>query len=294
MAEQTTISRQAPYIEAGAQGILDVVLGTPGQKGLIEKPVDTSEFAPTIASQSPLTQQAQQLAATQAGLGELTFDPTTGAVTGVGTGTGVAGYQPFLDQAAAYSGPQAYQDFMSPYQQEVIDRTLEEFDIQAAKGIPALKAQAIQAGAFGGGREGIAQAEYAGTSARNRAGLQAQLLQQGFGQAQAAAQSAFAQQQSLAGLQPQLAGAQIQQLGAVGSADLAYSQAVQDAAAQTARMAAYEPYERASFGIQALSGLTPGTAYLQQKSVSEPAAASPLSQALSGAATIYGLGSLFK
>jgi hypothetical protein len=63
-----------------------------------------------IAGQNVLTQAAQQQAATQAGLGTLTFDPTTGAVTGAGAGTGVAGYQPYLQQAAAYSGPQAYQD----------------------------------------------------------------------------------------------------------------------------------------------------------------------------------------
>ena len=100
----------------------------------------------------------------------------------MGTGTGVAGYQPFLDQAAAYSGPQAFQAFMSPYQQQVIDATLAEFDIQAQKGIPAIQAQAIGAGAFGGGREGVALAEFQAGSDRNRAALQAQLLQQGFSQ----------------------------------------------------------------------------------------------------------------
>jgi hypothetical protein len=93
-----------------------------GQTG---KEVDTSAFAPQVAGQNVLTQAAQQQAATQAGLGALQFDPTTGAVAGVGAGTGVAGYQPFLQQAAAYSGPQAYQQFMSPYQQEVIDTSLQ-------------------------------------------------------------------------------------------------------------------------------------------------------------------------
>ena len=74
-----------------------------------------AELGPQVAGQNVLTQAAQQQAATQAGLGQLQFD-ATGAVTGAGTGTGVAGYQPFLDQAAAYSGPQAFQSFMSPYQ----------------------------------------------------------------------------------------------------------------------------------------------------------------------------------
>jgi hypothetical protein len=81
---------------------------------------------------------------------------------------------------------------MSPYQQDVIGTTLQEYDIQAQKGLPALAAQAIGAGAFGGGREGIQRAEYQATSDRNRAALQAQLLQQGFGQAQQlAAQSIY-------------------------------------------------------------------------------------------------------
>jgi hypothetical protein len=80
---------------------------------------------------------------------------------------------------------------MSPYQQDVIGTTLQEYDIQAQKGLPALAAQAINAGAFGGGREGVQRAEYQSASDRNRAALQAQLLQQGFGQAQGLARSSF-------------------------------------------------------------------------------------------------------
>jgi hypothetical protein len=102
---------------------------------------------------------------------------------------------------------------MSPYQQQVIDTTLQEFDVQAAKGIPAIQAQAIGAGAFGGGREGVALAEYQAGSDRNRAALQAQLLQQGFSQAQQLAGQAFDQQRGLASLQPSLVAANVQQLG---------------------------------------------------------------------------------
>ena len=120
---------------------------------------------------------------TQAGLGQLTFG-TEGQLTGVGTGTGVAGFQPFLDQAAAYSGPTSFQAFMSPYQQQVIDTTLQEFDVQATKGIPAIQAQAIGAGAFGGGREGIALAEYQAGSDRNRSGITSTVITTRFSQAQ--------------------------------------------------------------------------------------------------------------
>ena len=85
---------------------------------------------------------------------------------------------------------------MSPYQQDVIDASLQEFDIQAQKGLGSIAQSAIQSGAFGGGREGVARAEYMSASDRNRAALQAQLLQQGFGQAQQAAGQAFSQQQA--------------------------------------------------------------------------------------------------
>jgi Arc/MetJ-type ribon-helix-helix transcriptional regulator len=287
MAEQTTISRPAPYLEAAGQTLLDLTTKLTGQ------PVDTSKFAPSIAGQNVLTQAAQQQAATQAGLGSLSFDPTTGAVTGAGAGTGIAGYQPFLQQASAYSGPQAYQSFMSPYQQDVIDTTLSQFDIQAQKGMQPLAASQVAAGAFGQGRGQVQAAEYQSQSDLNRALLQAQLQQQGFGQAQQAAALAQQQQAGLASLQPSLAQSQIQQLGAAGTSNLAYEQAIRDAQAQAGQLSAYEPYNRLQFLSATTGGLLAGQpqAYMTQRQ--GEGTASPLSQALGGAATIYGLGSLF-
>src|SRR6056300_1769847 len=122
---------------------------------------------------------------------------------------GLGAYEPYLQTAAGLSGPTAYQQFMSPYQQDVIDTTLQEFDVQAAKGLPALAAQAIGAGAFGGGREGVQRAEYQTASDRNRAALQAQLLQQGFTQAQQLAQQAQAQRAGIGAQQMGLAGQQL-------------------------------------------------------------------------------------
>jgi len=289
MAEQTTITRQAPYLEAAGEKFIDLT------SQLAAQPIDTSQFAPTVAGQNVLTQQAQQAAATQAGLGTLQFDPTTGAVAGVGTGTGVAGYQPFLQQAAAYSGPQAYQQFMSPYQQEVIDTSLAEFDKQRDIARQQLAGTQIAQGAFGQGRGQIAQSEFAAQSLQDRALLEAQLRQQGFTQAQQAAAQAQAQQAGLASLQPSLAQSTIQQLGTAGTTDLAYQQAVLDAAAAGAREAAFEPYQRLQFlgsGIgQILSGQP--QAYMQTTTAPAAATAGPLSSALSAAAGIYGLGSLF-
>jgi hypothetical protein len=293
--EQVTISRPAPYLEAAGQTYLDLLTQKTGQAPTTAQ---MTAMSPQVAGQNVLSQAAQQQAATQAGLGALTFDPTTGAVTGAGQGTGIAGYQPFLQQAQQYSGPGAYQQFMSPYQQDVINTTLTEYDRQRQIQQQGIASQAIQAGAFGGGREGVQQAEFDAQSLQNRAALQAQLLQQGYGQAQQAAGTAFSQQQSLAALQPQLTATGIQQLGAAGTSNLAYQQAVLDAQRQAAQFAYQEPYQRLSVlgsGITGLLAGQPQAPYSQQVTPLGGAGqgASPLSQALQSAATVYGLGSLF-
>ena len=156
-----------------------------------------------------------------------------------------------------------------------------------------LATQAIQAGAFGSGREGVQRAEYQAASDRNRAALQAGLLQQGFGQAQTAAQQAFDQQRGLASLQPSLAATSTQQLGSAGTGALAYSQALKDATQQQAQLAYQEPYTRLGIlgsGIASQAGGVPTTTQTQAPA---PASASPLSQALQVGLTAYGLGSIF-
>ena len=188
MAEVTSTRVLPPaFIEAAGKTFLGDLATATGQF----KTADLSKvFGPQfVAGQDPLQAQAQQIAQ-----------------------QGIGAYKPFLQSAAAQqaaaaglTGPQAYQQFMSPYQRDVIDTTLKEFDVQAAKGLPSLAAQAVKAGAFGGGREGVQRAEYQQASDRNRAALQAQLLQSGFGQAQQLANQAFAQQQALAQQQQSLA-----------------------------------------------------------------------------------------
>ena len=291
--DYTQTVRRAPFIEAAQENFIDLLTKqvgrAPGSTGV----PTLAELGPQVAGQNVLTQAAQQAAATQAGLGQLQFD-TTGAITGIGTGTGVAGYQPFLDQAAAYSGPTAYQSFMSPYQTDVIQTTLDEFDRQTAMGVPQLAANAIQAGAFGGGREGIAQAEYASSAARNRAALQAQLLGQGFAQAQNLAGSAFEQQRNLASLQPSLSASGVQQLGAAGTGNLAFQQAQLDAAQQRAQLAYNEPLSRIqAFGSGIASQASGSPMTTTQQSLGGAGTVGPLSQALSAGLNAYGLGSIF-
>jgi len=292
--DYTQTVRRSPAIEAAQENYIDLLTQqvgrAPGSAGV----PTLAELGPQVAGQNILTQAAQQQAATQAGLGQLTFG-AEGQVTGAGQGTGVAGYQPFLDQAAAYSGPTAYQSFMSPYQQQVIDTTLAEFDTQTARGVPQLAANAIQAGAFGGGREGVAQAQYASDAAQKRALLQAQLLGQGFTQANQLAQQGFEQQRNLASLQPSLAASGVQQLGAAGTGNLAYQQALLDAQQQQNQLAYNEPLSRIQAfgsGIASQASGSPLTT-TSQSTGGGAGTVGPLSQALSAGLSAYGLGSIF-
>jgi len=288
----------SPYIEGALTALSERLLPLLSTSSAIA----TSTYAPQVAGISQFTQAAQQRAAEQAGLGSLSFDPKTGAVTSVGAGTGISGYEPFLQQAQQYSGPQAYQQFMSPYQQQVIDTTLTEFDKQRQKAMAGQNAQAIAGGAFGGAREGVQRAEYGAQTLQDRAALQAQLLQQGFGQAQQQASQAYQQQlglaqaqqgqgqyqQGLASLQPQLVSGQIGALSALGQQQQQQQQAILDAQASAAKEAAFEPYTRYGLVGQQLTGLAGGfPGQVQTYNPIQPASAS---QTLFG--SLAGLGGL--
>lgn len=285
----TTIQQNlpSPYIEGALTSLSERLLPLLSTSAAI----NTASYAPQVAGINQFTQAGQQQAARQAGLGSLGFDPTTGAVTTVGAGTGIAGYEPFLQQASAYSGPNAYQQFMSPYQQQVIDTTLTEFDRQRQQAMAGQNAQAVASGAFGGAREGVQRAEYGAQTLQDRSALQAQLLQQGFGQAQQAASQAFNQQQGLASLQPQLAGQQAQQLATLGGQASGYQQSILDARATAAREAAFEPYTRYGLVGQQLTGLVGGFPTQVQTYQQQAQPASPFQQFLGAG---IGLGSLAK
>ena len=196
--------------------------------------INTASYAQQVAPETALQQQAR------------------------GMSGGLGDYQQYLNQAQQYSGPQAYQQFMSPYQQQVMDTTLTEFDRQKQMGLAQQQAQAVAGGAFGGAREGVQRAEYGAQTLQDRAALQAQLLQQGFGQAQQAAQTAFQQQSGLASLQPQLLSGQIGGLSALGQQQQQQQQAILDAQANAAKEAAFEPYTRYGLVGQQLTGLAGG------------------------------------
>ncbi len=168
MAEEVTqITRPSPIIEEAQKAYLTSL------RDQVETPLDTSQFAPSVVGKTALDQAVQQQQATQAGLGTLQFDPTTGAVSGV-QGTGVAGFEPFLQTAqqtmggvqpfitaaAGRTGPTAFQAFESPYQTAVRDATLASFDEQAAARRQGISDTAAKLGALGAGRTGVQLAEY--------------------------------------------------------------------------------------------------------------------------------------
>jgi len=288
-------------------------------------PVDTSKFAPQVAAQDAL----QTRAATLAGTGVGSFAPFIQAAQqrDVAAGQQAAAAQQRLgDAATTLSGiagltgaptQQQVDAFTSPYQQQVIDTTLAEFDRQRAINEQNIRDQQTALGALGSGRAGVQLSEYQAQSGRDRAALEAQLRQQGFGQAMQArqqdianrfnlgqAQSGLGQQQlglgqfemgrgqfqtGLASQVPGLQRADISTLGQVGAAQQAQRQAVLDAQRQAAKTAAYEPLERLGFFGSGVTGLMGG--YPGQFQFGQTPKADPLQTALglgTGLAGIFG------
>jgi len=262
MAELTqTQTLPAPFIEAlGKTYGEDLTSAIGGLKGLDVSKIYGPQF---VAEQGALAQQAQQLAG------------------------GLGSYQPYLQAAQAATGPQAYQQYMSPYQQDVINTTLSQYDIQAQKGLPALAAQAIGAGAYGGGREGVQRAEYQSQSDLNRALLQAQLQQQGYGQAQQLAGQQYNQQMQLAGQSQGLAGQQISGLSALGQQQQAQKQAELEAQKQLEYQKIYQPLQTAQQFGSGVMGLISG--YPQQTQQTIAPSPTALQTGLGTLATLAGI-----
>ena len=265
--------------------------------GLTSIPMDTSQFAPTVAAQDPLQTQAASLASS--GVGAYSPYLTQAATQGTDAISTLGGVSPYISAAGALTGTGAgtgagsIASYMSPYQQQVIDTSLAEFDRQAAARQQGISDQAVALGGYGGGREGVQLAEYQTQSDRNRALLQGQMLQQGFGIGQQArqqdlmnqltlggAQAGLAQgqlgmgqyQQGLAQLTPQLAGQDIGTLSQVGGIQQQQAQNVLNAQQQAAQMAAMEPYQRMGVYGQGLGALAPIQGQMQTQQTADPTA----------------------
>jgi len=210
--------------------------------------INTASYAPQVAARNTLQTGAETAAA---GLGALT-----------GTGAGAA------DQAGSIAS------YMSPYQQQVIDASLAEFDRNAAIQQQGLRDAAISRGAYGGGREGVMQAEAMRGNQMNRAQLQAQLLNQGFQEARAARGADLAAQQGLGTYQQQL-----------GAAQQGFDQAQLDATQIANREKEFEEFTRLGLVGQQLAQIQPGAFASQTVGYAPPAApASPMTNFLTGAA----------
>ena len=240
MAETITRQLREPFVEAAGLGITNRGLE------LLKTPIPTSTYTGRqfVQGQSALEQQAA---------------------------TAASG----LD---ALVGPQAYKDYMSPYQQEVIDTSLAAMDREQQKGLAGIRQRAAQAGAFGGGREAASIGEYQATGDIARAMSEANLRQQGFQQAQAAAAGDLVARQGLGTYQSQMGGQQRQ----LDQARLAADQ-------EQAREAAYADYTRLGLvGPQLASVIGGFPAATQVQSTPPPSATQQLLGLGIGAAGLAG------
>ena len=261
----TGISKQAGETDAGFKARQDAA------RAFTTRQQNLAGLAPQVAGQDALQRQAQTLA--QQGVGSFQpFLQTAQTLTGAGAGTGAG----------------SVASFMSPYQSQVIQASLDEFDRNKQIQEQRIRDQAVASGAFGGGREGVQLAEFGAGAARDRAALQAGLLQQGFGQAVARRDKALQDQLGLAQLLPQLQGTDISRLGSLGSLNQAQAQAQLDATREATRMAAFQPQEELNRFADITTGIMGGMrgSGTQTANVPNP---TPLQSALGIGSTLAGI-----
>jgi hypothetical protein len=279
MAIQQTQNLPAPFIQG---------LGEEYAKGLgslTGTAMPTAQFAPAVAAQDPLQQQAATLAGQIGGVGgvgayapymagaqqAMGYDPAAQGIT-------AAGYGAALDP---------YQQVGTPYQQDVLQASLDQFDQQKFAQEQAIRDKAVQYDSLGAGRTGVQLGQYQAQSDLDRASLGAGLRMQGYQQAQQAAKQGYDQLTGLPQTEQTLRAQGIGTLGQVGAAQQAQTQAVLNMQREANRMAAYEPYERLGFLGQGLTGLMGG--YPQQYQSQITPDPSPLATALGIGTTLGGI-----
>ena len=316
-----SLTRQTGETDAGFKSRQDAA------RAFTTRQENLAGLAPQVAGQDALQQRAQSIAEAQAG------------------GTGIASFQPFLNQAQTQAqlasglgsmslgqlgtaastfggvptGPATssqMQQYMSPYQSQVIDASLAEFDRNSQIQEQQIRDQQTALGALGSGRAGVQLAEFGTGAARERALLQAGLLQQGFGQAQAARQqdiqnrfnlgqaqqgiagatqglgafqSGLAGQQAALGAQTgQIAGSNISRLGSLGAINQAQTQAGLDAQREAVRQAAFQPQEQLQNYGNLVTGIMGGMQGQGTQTTNVPNP-TPLQSALGIGSTLAGL-----
>ena len=301
LATQVTAQSAVPVVATGIAGIsqqpgesaADFATRQDAARAFATRQQSLAGLAPTVAAQDALQTQAQQIA--QAGVGS--FQPFLAQAQQAATdaGTTLSGVQ------LGAPTTQQVTDFMSPFQSQVIDATLAEFDRNTAQREQQIRDQQAALGVLGAGRAGVQLAEFGTGAARERALLQAGLLQQGFGQAMQARQQDIAnrgalasQQQGLGAFQSGLGaqqqalqGTDITRLGQLGALNQAQQQATLDAQREAARQAAFLPQEQLDRFAGQVTGLMGGyPAQFQQSIGPNP---TPLQTALGVGTTLAGI-----
>ena len=285
LAKQVVAQSGVPVVATGLTGIsqqpgesaADFAARQDAARAFTTRQQSLAGLAPTVEGLTTREQRARTLA--DAGVGSFQRFLTRGEqLTGAGINQAAAGQTPTAGSVA---------EFMSPYQQQVIDTSLAEFDRQAKAQEQRIRDQAVQSGAFGGGREGVQLAEFGAASDRNRAALQAGLLQQGFGQAVARRDQAFRDQLGLAQLLPQLQRADIAQQGALGGIDRSLAQAQADATREAARQATFLPQEQLDRFASQVTGIMGG--YPAQFATTNVPNPTPIQTALGIGSTLAGI-----
>jgi hypothetical protein len=278
LAEQVVAQSGVPVVSTGLAGIsqqagesaADFKARQDAARAFTTRQQNLAGLAPQVAGLTTREQRARTLA--DAGIGSFQpFLTSAQQLTGAGAGTGTG----------------SVQQFMSPYQSQVIDETLAEFDRQKNIQEQRIRDQAVASGAFGGGREGVQLAEFGTGAARERAQLQAGLLQQGFGQAVARRDKAFQDQLGLAQLVPSLQGRDVVQQGQLGALDRTLAQAGLDAQREATRQATFLPQEQLDRFAGQVTGIMGGyPAQFQSTNVPNP---TPLQTALGVGSTLAGI-----
>ena len=278
LAEQVVAQSGVPVVSTGLAGISQQAGESPADfkarqdaaRAFTTRQQNLAGLAPQIAGLSDREKEARKIA--DAGIGSFQpFLTSAQQLTGAGTGTGTG----------------SVQQFMSPYQSQVIDETLAEFDRQKNIQEQRIRDQAVASGAFGGGREGVQLAEFGTGAARERAQLQAGLLNQGFGQAVARRDKAFQDQLGLAQLVPSLTAGDVSLQGQLGSMDRSLSQAGFDAQREAARQATFLPQEQLDRFAGQVTGIMGGyPAQFQSTNIPNP---TPLQNALAIGSTGAGI-----
>ena len=272
LAEQITAQTAVPIVTSGIAGIQQ----QPGESddqfkarqdaatqfGIRQQSLQG--LAPQVAQQDALQTQAQQLA--QAGVGSFQPFLTAAQQAATDAGTTLSGVQ------LGAPTTQQVTDFMSPFQSQVIDATLAEFDRNRAIQEQSIRDQQAALGVLGAGRAGVQLAEFGTGAARERALLEAGLRQQGFGQAMQARQQDIANrfgvsqaqrglgafQSGLGGQQQALQGTDITRLGQLGALNQAQAQAQLDAQREAVRQATFQPQEQLDLFANRVTGLMGG------------------------------------